>query len=75
MNWTVPSSTDASYVKAVQDAVLGYLKSGSPMDQFEGFKILNPFPTSRRNTAGRGREYGSCLQVHSSMDQKLRDRS
>ncbi len=40
VNWTVPSSTDAAYVKAVQDAVLGYLKSGSPMDQFEGFKIL-----------------------------------
>ena len=36
----MPSSTYASYVKEEQDAVLGYQKSGSPLEKFEGFKIL-----------------------------------
>ncbi|MFL0793792.1 MAG: DUF3303 domain-containing protein [Prochlorococcus sp.] len=40
VNWTVPDSTDATYCKAVQDAVIGYIKNGCPNDEFEGFKIL-----------------------------------
>ena len=41
MNWTVPPGTDAAYSKTFQDAVIGYIKSGCPIDEFEGFKILD----------------------------------
>ena len=41
IQWTLPDvGNDPEYSKLVTAAVVGYIDQGCPMDEFEGFKIL-----------------------------------
>ena len=73
VNWSTPNvGMDLEYTKAVVDSI----NHGTPMDEFEGFKILERvfFPSGRPwLQARRSPQHVARVSVHRPMDQRFRN--